>query len=73
MIMVKSVKTRYIAPLLSAVSLSLGGCIENDIPYPRIQQDILSLAVDGESAKAAIDRQKQIGRASCRERVSSPV
>ena len=58
MIMVKSVKTRYIAPLLSAVSLSLRGCIENDIPYPRIQQDILSLAVDGESAKAAIDRQK---------------
>ncbi len=33
----------------------LAGCIENDIPYPRIPQNILSIAVEGESSAADID------------------
>lgn len=36
-------------------SIALAGCIKNDIPYPRIEQNILSLAVEGESKSAYID------------------
>lgn len=36
-------------PLLAA------GCIENDIPYPRIQQNILTLAVEGQVAPSVIN------------------
>ena len=32
-----------------------GGCIRNDIPYPRIPQMLLSIAADGESQPASID------------------
>lgn len=32
-----------------------GGCIRNDIPYPRIPQLILSLAVEGEYQQSVID------------------
>ena len=45
-------KTYHIVILLLPV---LAGCIKNDIPYPRIQQNILTLAVEGQSAPAAID------------------
>lgn len=45
----------YIALLLIPALTMLQGCIDNDIPYPRIQQDIISLAVAGESAAASID------------------
>lgn len=33
----------------------LGGCIENDIPYPRISQNITSLSAEGEIKVATID------------------
>lgn len=33
----------------------LTACIKNDLPYPRIQQNILTLAAEGESSSAAID------------------
>ncbi len=32
-----------------------GGCIKNDIPYPRIQQDILSLTAEGQKGASVID------------------
>lgn len=35
--------------------LCLASCIDNDIPYPHIQQDILTIAAEGESAPADID------------------
>lgn len=40
-------------PLLIIVFLT--GCIKNDLPFPRIPQEILSIAAVGESAKAVID------------------
>ena len=41
--------------VLCSLSLLLAGCINNDIPYPRIPQNILSIAADGEEAAASID------------------
>lgn len=42
--------------LLCALPLAfLAGCIDNDIPYPRIPQNILSIAAEGESSAAEID------------------
>ena len=41
--------------VLCSISLLLTGCINNDIPYPRIPQNILSIAADGEEAAASID------------------
>lgn len=38
-------------PLLAGLS----GCIKNDIPYPRIQQNILSLKADGQKGETVID------------------
>lgn len=35
--------------------MTLGGCIKNDLPYPKIPQYILTLAADGESRTAEID------------------
>lgn len=51
-------KNHYIpAALFLALSAGemLSGCIENDIPYPRIPQMILSIAAEGESREANID------------------
>lgn len=45
--------------LLSAIVIAIGflasSCIKNDLPYPRIPQFILELAVEGESNPARID------------------
>ena len=35
--------------------MMLAGCIKNDLPYPRIQQNILQISADGESKTATID------------------
>lgn len=44
---------------LAAVSLIiLTGCIKNDIPFPRISQDILSLAVEGQTQGADINAER---------------
>lgn len=40
---------------LTAVILLMTGCIENDIPYPRIQQNILALSAQGEISTATIN------------------
>lgn len=48
-------------PALAVVLLStLSSCIHNDVPYPRIPQDILSIAAEGESAPADIDPEELI-------------
>lgn len=44
--------TGIISLLLLCIANS---CIKNDIPYPRIQQDILAIAAEGEIAPAQID------------------
>ena len=39
------------------VAIGLGGCIKNDLPYPRIECNITDIMVDGQSAPAVIDPQ----------------
>lgn len=39
------------------VAIGLGGCIKNDLPYPRIACNITDIMVDGQSAPAVIDPQ----------------
>lgn len=41
--------------LFSGFLIMLGGCIKNDLPYPRIEQNIIALAAEGESKSAYID------------------
>lgn len=43
----------YIA--LAVIGLFVSGCIKNDLPYPKIQQNILSIAAIGELSPASID------------------
>lgn len=44
----------YISVLLLLL-LALAGCIKNDLPYPKIQQNITSIAAVGQSREAIID------------------
>ena len=44
----------YIAHCLTALLL-LSGCIRNDLPYPRLQQNITAIAAEGELSPAVID------------------
>lgn len=41
--------------LAATVWLVLASCIKNDLPYPRVQVNILTLAADGQSRPADID------------------
>lgn len=45
--------------MLIALTLALGGCIKNDLPYPRIQANITAIMVEGEEQPAVIDPQKR--------------
>ena len=45
----------HIATVLAAVLCIMCGCIENDIPYARLQCNFTAVAVDGEERPAAID------------------
>lgn len=46
----------YISVLAAVAALFLlSGCIKNDLPYPRIPQEILAIAAEGESSPAEID------------------
>lgn len=47
-------KATHIAAL--GLPLLLAGCIKNDLPYPRIQQNILSIAAEGEASPATISQ-----------------
>lgn len=53
------IQDNMIKKIASYLSIALlvwaGGCIKNDLPYPKISQNILSLAADGESRTASID------------------
>lgn len=40
-------------------SVVMGGCISNDIPYPRIHAEFLTISADGQSQSAAIDATTQ--------------
>lgn len=44
---------------ISALMLSLTGCIENDIPYPTIPAQILSIKAEGMIGDAVIDNEQQ--------------
>lgn len=52
--MLYQIKFRYFL-FVSVFLTLLGGCIKNDLPYPRIQQNIRELAAVGESRPALID------------------
>lgn len=49
-----SVTKPYISALLFLI-LIFSGCIKNDLPYPRIQQNITAISAVGESRAALID------------------
>lgn len=53
-------KINSIIYLLVAVAISavMGGCIKNDLPFPRIQQDIIALAVADQPQGADIDPER---------------
>ncbi|MCD8393635.1 MAG: PCMD domain-containing protein [Bacteroidales bacterium] len=42
-------------PLVAIMILGLAGCIDNDIPYPRIQPNFTSFEVEGQNRVAQID------------------
>ncbi len=46
---------KKVSVMLCAACAMLAGCIENDIPYPRITQNILAIAAEGELKSAYID------------------
>lgn len=41
--------------VVAVLSLIAGACIKNDLPYPRLQQNIRMIAAEGETQPAAID------------------
>ena len=43
----------YILPFLA--TLLFAACIQNDIPYPRIKAQILSISAEGQVGTATID------------------
>lgn len=51
----KSRKFLWLASCSLLCLLFVGSCIKNDLPFPRIPQLILSIAVEGESKEAYID------------------
>lgn len=50
-----SALTWLMAPVCLVCAFFLSGCLKNDIPYPRIQANFLSISADGESKSALID------------------
>lgn len=52
---IKMCRKALFSALCCLLALLPAGCIKNDLPYPRIPQNILGLAVDGESKSAYID------------------
>ena len=44
-----------ILSVFTVLLIGLAGCIKNDIPYPRITQNILEIAAEGETRGAYID------------------
>lgn len=44
--------------MCSLFLMLFAGCIHNDLPYPKLQQDITSIRANGESRDAVIDRDK---------------
>lgn len=51
---------RLAASAMLVAALLLGGCIKNNIPYPRIQPDILSIEADGLQSPAEIDASSRL-------------
>lgn len=47
-----------IFPICLLMLILCNACIHNDIPYPRIQQNILTLAAENQTAAAKIDSEK---------------
>ncbi|MDE6772523.1 MAG: PCMD domain-containing protein [Muribaculaceae bacterium] len=50
-----SAKSYKLSSSLIVLLLVFAGCIKNDLPYPKIQQNITSIGVEGESRAALID------------------
>lgn len=54
---------------MAAAAVWPAGCIKNDLPYPRISQNIISLAAEGESKPAVIDSTKYMATVYLEETV----
>lgn len=52
-------KNRYLWSAILLISMLLGGCISNDLPYPKIIQNICEIEADGELKPAYIDSVSQ--------------
>lgn len=48
-------KIFLLMPLLGVISVMIAGCIHNDLPYPRIQQNILVIDPAGAEKESTID------------------
>lgn len=46
---------KYISPIILGFIILFAGCINNDLPYPRIPQLILAIEAEGQSKEAYID------------------
>lgn len=52
-------RASVLTALITSLATLMGGCIKNDIPYPRIQADITEFRVEGQIGNAIIDDVKR--------------
>ncbi len=55
--------------ILAAIASMLTACLKNDIPYPTVEAEFLSITVDGQSAPATIDTKNRIVTLNLSEQV----
>lgn len=48
-------RSKAIVSIILLAALTLTGCIKNDLPYPRLQQNITAISAEGETQPALID------------------
>ena len=53
--MKKHMKVQIPSFLILLTAVAAGSCIHNDLPYPKLPQNILAISASGESAPARID------------------
>ena len=47
-------------PVVAVMTVIMASCLKNDIPYPVVEAQFLSLTVDGQSAPATIDTKNRV-------------
>lgn len=51
----KSISIASVLTAVAALTVMMSGCIKNDIPYPRIQANFLTIEAEGQTQGASID------------------